>query len=206
MGGLVVAAERSPADAGTLWAATNFGRIFVAKNADGPAARRAVRPHRHAVNADALHHANCRRQEQSERRRDLVLGFQRDHAVDAGPYSAAVYDPVSQTASFTILDADLGDIPINTIAVDSVLNDLYAATDFGPLLLRQGSSTWEIAGVGFPEVLMVDLKIVSDQRLLIAATHGLGIFYMRLPGGVRRRRDANADADADADADAQDPC
>ena len=37
-GGIIVAAERTPADAGTLWAATNFGRLFVSKNADGPAA------------------------------------------------------------------------------------------------------------------------------------------------------------------------
>ena len=28
---------------------------------------------------------------------------------------------------------------------------------------------------------MVDLEMVADQRVLIAATHGLGIFYLRLP-------------------------
>jgi hypothetical protein len=38
-----------------------------------------------------------------------------------------------------------------------------------------------VAGVGFPEALMVDLEIVPDRRLLIAATHGIGIFYLRLP-------------------------
>ncbi len=36
--GLIVAAERTPADAGTLWAATNKGRLFISKNADGAAA------------------------------------------------------------------------------------------------------------------------------------------------------------------------
>ena len=43
-GGLIVAAERTPADAGTLWAATSFGRLFVSKNADARRRRRAVRP------------------------------------------------------------------------------------------------------------------------------------------------------------------
>jgi hypothetical protein len=37
-----------------------------------------------------------------------------------------------------------------------------------------------VAGVGFPEALMVDLEIVPDKRLLVAATHGLGIYYLTL--------------------------
>ena len=80
-----------------------------------------------------------------------------------------------------MLDADLGDLPINTIAFDDARGDLYAGTDFGPLLLRRGTTTWELAGIGFPEALMVDLEIVVEQRLLVGATHGLGIFYLRLP-------------------------
>ena len=93
----------------------------------------------------------------------------------------AVFDPQAGRAVFTILDGDLGDIPLNTIAFDHVRGDLYAATDFGPLLLRNGSATWEIAGLGFPEALMVDFEIIPERRLLIAATHGIGIFYLRLP-------------------------
>lgn len=73
------------------------------------------------------------------------------------------------------------DLPINTLAVDDLKGDIYAGTDLGPIVLRKGSSTWELAGVGFPEALMVDLKFVPSQRLLVAATHGLGIFYLQLP-------------------------
>ena len=68
-----------------------------------------------------------------------------------------------------------------TLAYDDVRGDLYAGTDFGPLLLRNGSSLWERAGLAFPEALMVDLEIFPSQRLLIAATHGMGIYYLRLP-------------------------
>ena len=78
------------------------------------------------------------------------------------------------------MDFDLGDLPLNTIAVDHIRGDIYAGTDFGPLVLRQGTGTWQLAGVGFPEALMVDLKIMPEQRLLVAATHGLGIYYLRL--------------------------
>ena len=56
-----------------------------------------------------------------------------------------------------------------------------ARRHFGPIVLRKGSPVWEMAGIGFPEALMVDLKFVPSQRVLVAATHGLGIFYLQLP-------------------------
>jgi len=92
----------------------------------------------------------------------------------------AAYDPVQRRATFSVVDFDLADIPINTIAFDDVRGDLYAATDFGPLVLPKGATHWEVAGLGFPEALMVDLQIGSQQRVLVAATHGLGIFYLQL--------------------------
>jgi hypothetical protein len=93
----------------------------------------------------------------------------------------AVFDPASGQATFSALDFDLGDLPINTLAYDDIAGDLYAGTDFGPLVLRAGASAWALAGVGFPEALMVDLEIVPEQRILVAATHGLGIFHLTLP-------------------------
>ena len=83
-GGIVVAAERTPADAGTLWAATNFGRLFVSKNADGPAAAvEFVRidppnlPNRFVTRVHG-------RSREPQRRVHLVFGVQLDHAVHAG--------------------------------------------------------------------------------------------------------------------------
>ncbi|MCH7825672.1 MAG: hypothetical protein IH849_12790 [Acidobacteria bacterium] len=92
-----------------------------------------------------------------------------------------VFNPQSGQPTFTSLERDLGDLPINTLAYDDLAGDLYAGTDFGPLVLRAGASEWALAGVGFPEALMVDLEIVPEQRILEAATHGLGIYYLRLP-------------------------
>jgi hypothetical protein len=57
---------------------------------------------------------------------------------------------------------------------------LYAGTDFGPLVLRRDSNHWAAAGVGFPEALMVDLEIDSARRVLVGATHGIGVFYLDL--------------------------
>ena len=91
-----------------------------------------------------------------------------------------VFNPSTRLATFSSFDRDLGDLPINTLAVDDRRGDIYAGTDFGPLVLRAGSANWALAGVGFPEALMVDLEYVPSQRLLVAATHGLGIFYLKL--------------------------
>jgi hypothetical protein len=180
-GGIVVSAERSPLDAGTLWAATSFGRLFVSKNADAPAPDVAftridtpVVPNRFVTrivpdrsNANAAYIA--------------YTGFNALTPATPGHLFRVVYNPSSRTAAFTSLDRDLGDLPLNTIAVDAARGDIYAGTDFGPLLLRSGSSSWESAGVGFPEALMVDLRFMPAQRVLIGATHGLGIFYLNLP-------------------------
>jgi hypothetical protein len=180
VGGIVVSAERSPADLGTLWAATNFGRLFIARNANvAGSAVTFVRldgglmPNRF-VTRIAADPANANVAYIS------YSGFNALTPGSAGHVFRAVFNPATQQATFTVLDFNLGDIPINTIAYDSVRGDLYAATDFGPLRLPAGSTQWEGAGVGFPEALMVDLKLIPARRLLVAATHGLGIFYLNL--------------------------
>jgi hypothetical protein len=179
-GGIIVSGERSALEAGTLWAATSTGRLFVSKNADaaGPDVvftriDTPVMPNRFVTRIVAD-------------RTDVNAAFISYSGFNALTPSApghvfrAVFNPSSRIATFTSLDRDLGDLPINTLAVDDVKGDVYAGTDFGPLVLRQGSSSWELAGVGFPEALMVDLRYVPSQRVLVAATHGLGIFYLSL--------------------------
>jgi hypothetical protein len=179
-GGLIVSAERTAADASTLWAATSKGRLFISKNADGAAAGvtftridTGTTPERFVTRIFA-DRANPN---------VAIVSFSGFNALtpsQPGHIFRVVYNPGSGTATYTSLDFDLGDIPINTIAYDDVAGDLYAATDFGPLVLRNGTTQWAIAGVGFPEALMVDFEIIPERRLLVAATHGLGIFYMTL--------------------------
>ncbi len=180
VGGIIVAAERTVGDPGTLWAATNFGRLFVSKNADGPAAGVTFRriddpttPNRFITRIFA---------DRTDPNAAYVSysGFNTLTPGTPGHVFRVVFDPASGQATFTSMDFDLGDLPINTLAHDHLTGDLYAATDFGPLVLRGGSTQWALAGVGFPEALMVDLEIVPEQRILVAATHGLGIFHLPL--------------------------
>jgi hypothetical protein len=180
-GALIVAVERSPVNAGTLWAGTSFGRLFVAANAD------AAGPEVEFVRIDggALPNRFITRVFADPRDPNVAFvsysGFNTLTPERPGHVFRVTYDPANGSATFASMDFDLGDLPINTIALDHLTGDLYAATDFGPIVLRDGTASWTLAGIGFPEALMVDLEIVPERRLLVAATHGLGIFYTDLP-------------------------
>lgn len=180
-GGIVVSAERSQADAGTLWAATSFGRLFISKNADAPAPTvtfvridTPIVPNRFVTRI-------APDPGDSNAAYISYTGFNALTPSAPGHVFRVVYDPSTRLATFVSLDHDLGDLPINTLAFDDRTGDLYAGTDYGPLVLRKGASSWTLAGVGFPQALMVDLRIAPSARVLVAATHGLGIFYLKLP-------------------------
>jgi hypothetical protein len=179
-GGIIVAAERAPGDSGTLWVATSFGRLFVSMNADAAAPDVSFAridtpsmPNRFVTRIVA---------DRSDANAAFIAysGFNALTPASPGHVFRAVFNPSTRLASFTSLDRDLGDLPVNTLAVDDAKGDIYAGTDFGPIVLRKGASAWELAGIGFPEALMVDVKFLPAQRLLVAATHGLGIFYLQL--------------------------
>jgi hypothetical protein len=181
VGGIIVAAERARGDAGTLWAATNFGRLFVAKNANAAGAD--VRFTR--IDGPTTPNRFITRIFVDPRNANVAWvsysGFNAITPTTPGHLFRVVYNPQSGTATFTRMDFDLGDLPLNTIAYDHLTGDVYAATDFGPLVLRDGATKWALAGVGFPEALMVDLEIIPERRILVAATHGLGIYHLPLP-------------------------
>ncbi len=180
VGGLIVAAERTPADAGTLWAATSFGRLFVSKNADGASANVTFT----RIDTPALPNRFVTRIVVDRANPNVAFvsytGFNALTPSTPGHVFRVVYDPATGGATFTSSDFDLGDLPVNTLAYDDVRGDLYAGTDFGPLVLKAGTSRWVLAGRGFPEVVIVDLEYSPSHGVLVAATHGMGIFALSL--------------------------
>ncbi|HEX7627046.1 MAG TPA: hypothetical protein VF379_08300 [Gaiellaceae bacterium] len=184
----VVQVSRAPSDHSTLWAATRRGRVFISRNADGPAAAVTY------TRIDSLSTATPRR---------YVSGIVVDptnplHAyVSFGGYNAATpsqpghvfdvtYDPAHGTATWTPLDrgvGPLGDLPVTGIALDTVTNHLYASTDFGVVTQVGRSGFWQTAAGGMPEVEVTGLTLDSKHRVLYAATHGRGIWQLQLSGG-----------------------
>ena len=182
-GGLVVAVQRTPADAGTLWAATNVGRVFVSHNANdaSPASvtfaridsTNAAAPGRFisgiAVDPTNPNHAWI-----------AYSGFSALTPTTPGHVFEVTWNPSTSTSEWTSLDADLGDLPINHLVRDPDTGDLFAATDFGVLVLPGGEQHWREAGKGLPTVLTPYLQIHPDSRLLFAGTHGLGAWFLTL--------------------------
>jgi hypothetical protein len=178
LGGVIVAAERSNGDDATLWAATTLGRVFVSKNINAAAA---------AVNFDRVDSATTPPRfisgiavdnENPNRAFISYSGFDAVTPGTPGHVFEVVYDGTD--AVFTSIDYNLGDMPITHLVRDDLTGDLYAATDFGVLMLPSGSSEWSVAGSGLPEVLTPHLEIHPGNRMLFAATHGLGAWYMNL--------------------------
>jgi hypothetical protein len=179
----VAAVARVPSDTGTLWAATNTGRVFISKNAD-IATNTAVtytRLDSLAVNSPGRFPSGI-----------FVDPMNPNHAwISYSSYSSltpttpghifsVTYNQGAGTATWTNLDgSSFPDFPATGIARDSN-GDLYASNDWGVLRLPNGSSTWVVAGAGLPNVEVVGLTIVPSARTLYAATHGRSAWKLPL--------------------------
>jgi hypothetical protein len=181
-GQYVVAVERAHTDAGTLWAATRTGRVFITKNAD----------------ADRPKDVQFYRLDTSKTPGRFVSGIAIDpndsnHAwVSYSGYNAYTtttpghvfevrYDPTSHHATFTDLSHNLGDQPVTGIAENEATGDVFAATDFGVAMLPAGGTQWISAGTGLPNTSVFGLTLVQNAHVLYAATHGRGAWSMKLP-------------------------
>jgi hypothetical protein len=189
-GGFIAAVTRAPSDTSTLWAATRFGRVFISKNADNVS---------NVAGADGSNVTWTRLDTLDPNSPGRFISSiyvdprNPNHAwISYSGYSArtpsqpghvfdVTYDPVAGTAVWTSLDGNLGDIPVTALVRDDATGDLYAANDFGVLRLPRGSTTWQTAGSGLPNVEVPSLAISTSARVLYAATHGRGAYVLQLP-------------------------
>jgi hypothetical protein len=186
-GGNVAALGRASSDAATLWAATTTGRLFISKNAD-------VGAHSVTYTRLDLLAANSPGR--------FISGIAVDPAdpnhawITYSSYSAitpatpghvfsVTYNQGIGTATWTNLDGMGGpafpDFPATGVAFDSGRGDLYVSNDWGVLRLPNGSTDWEVAGTGLPQVEVAGLTIVPGARVLYAATHGRSAWKLTLP-------------------------
>ena len=186
-GGNVAAVARGTSDASTLWAATTTGRLFISKNADN-ATNTAVT----FTRIDTLD-ANAPPRFPSG---IFVDPSDPNHAwISYSSYSSltpatpghvfsVTFNPAGPSVTFQNLDGSgataFPDFPATGIAADSN-GDLYVSNDWGVMRLPSGSTNWEIAGTGLPQVEVAGLTIVPGARKLYAATHGRSAWQMTLP-------------------------
>jgi len=180
-GGTVVAAiERAPGNTGTIWAATNTGRVFISDNGNAPAASvvwtrldsSATNDPARFVSSIYVDPANANHAWISYSGYNLNTPGQPGHVFEVSRVGGA--------ATWTDRTYNLADLPVTDLVRDDVTADLYAATDFGVWTLPSGSTTWSLTG-GLPMVEVAGLTIAPGARVLYAATHGLGGWAMALP-------------------------
>jgi hypothetical protein len=181
-GGNMAALDRG-GDAGTLWAATSNGRVFVSRNADqAPASVTFTRidtadqptrfPSSVSVDESNPNHAIV-----------TYDGYSTTTPGQPGHVFDVVFDPVSGTPTWTDISNDLGDQPILDSAFDSVSGDTYVSTDFGVNRLVKGTTTWIPAADGLPTATVSGLRLTyqkSGTRYLYAATHGRGAYRLKI--------------------------
>jgi len=187
-GGFVAAIARTASNTGTIWVATNAGRVFISSNADAAAGsvtytRLDTLPSATAdpgrfVSGIFLDPAN------SNHAWITYSGYNFNTASQPGHVFEVTYNPATTDATWTSLDNPGGtafpDFPATGIARDSN-GDLYVSNDFGVMLLAHGSTDWVTAGTGLPMVEVAGLTIVPGARLLYAATHGRSAWKLALP-------------------------
>ena len=169
---------------GSMWVATSAGRVFITDNANAPAASvvwNRVDPNpangntpSRAISAIHIDAANPHRAWISYNGYNVNTPAQPGHVFEVtwGGAGAAVWVDRSY---------NLPDFPITALVRDDVTGDLYAGSDFGVMKLKNGETTWTVAGTGLPNVEICGLTIVSDARILYAATHGRSAWSLALP-------------------------
>ncbi len=71
--------------------------------------------------------------------------------------------------------------PVNVIYEDPVHSEiLYVGTDMGVYATLDGGATWLVLGGGLPITFVHDLALQERDRILVAATHGRGMWTLRL--------------------------
>jgi hypothetical protein len=182
-GGNMASIERTIADSSSAWAATTTGRVFISKNVDADPAGAvgwtridddsAATPGRF-VSSIYVDPANGNHAWVS------YSGFAVNTPGTPGHVFEVTYNPATGTSTWADRSFDLADLPVTDLVRDDVTGDLYAANDFGVLLLAVGTTSWVEAASGMPNVEVAGLTIVPAERVLYAATHGLSGWRLNL--------------------------
>ena len=185
-GGMIVHLERAPSDVNTLWAATSTGRIFVSKNADN-AVPSAVLFDRidndPAATNDPPRYPTSIFVDRNDPNHAWITysGYNSKTPATPGHVFEVWYVPGAST--FINRDGHkingYGDIPAQAIIVTN-RGTYYVATDYGVVVKEPNSPVWKMSPAGLPNMLVADLVYVPEKDTLYAATHGQGVWELKV--------------------------
>jgi len=102
-------------------------------------------------------------------------------AVVSGYGSGHVFRTSDGGASWENISSDLPDIPVNAVLLDPVeRNTVFIGTDLGVFASVDGGGSWTAMNDGLPNVAVFDLAYNPSTGVLLAGTHGRGMFTFTL--------------------------
>ena len=158
----------APSDPNVIWAATNDGNVSVSIDGGTSFATR-------LSGMPGWPRAT----------RELFL-HPRDSMVAWLAVAAFGSDQVRKTSdrglSWSTLDGDLPDVPVNVVAVMPwSQRQIFAGTDQGLFYSGNGGDNWSLYGRGLPRAPVIDLLLQAQRGRLILGTQGRGAWEIGLP-------------------------
>lgn len=91
----------------------------------------------------------------------------------------------NQGSTWRDISGDLPDVPVTSIAVDPMIEGtLFIGTDIGVFQTTDGGATWVRLGNGMPRVASFMVRYHAASRSIVVATHGRGMFRLKLPAAA----------------------
>ena len=190
LGTFVSVTQRAYSDPNTLWAATGTGRIFISKNANNPVPSAVVftrldnldpkAPPRYPtdifVDRSNPNHAWI-----------TYSGYNAKTPATPGHVFEVFFNPATSSSPpqgiFSNRDGHkingYGDIPANAI-IQTNRGTIYVANDYGVVVKEPNSEVWKMAPAGLPNMDVTDLMYVPERDALYAATHGQGVWLLKV--------------------------
>jgi hypothetical protein len=106
-------------------------------------------------------------------------GFSRRFTEGPGAGVGHVFETTDGGGSWANISANLPDVPTNSIK-QTAAGALVLGSDLGVFYRAAGATQWQRLGANFPLTTVTDVELASDGNVY-AATHGRGIWSVRLP-------------------------
>jgi uncharacterized protein (TIGR03437 family) len=126
----------------------------------------------------------------NETRRAYVVFSGFNAGTPTTPGHVFVTDDLGQT--WRDISGDLPDVPVTALAPDPTqAGTLYLGTDIGVFQTTDGGGTWVRLGNGMPRVATFMVRYHAASRSLVVATHGRGMYRLKLAAPVVTVSSAN---------------
>ena len=98
-------------------------------------------------------------------------------------FTAYLYKSTDYGKTWKSIAGNLPGGPINMVREDPAnQNVLYACNDFGVYATINGGQQWNVLGGNLSSVQIMDIIVHPRDRVLVAATHGRGVWVLDVSG------------------------